>query len=89
MTLTEALYRDSLLAWLRNRREYPFDNTPEPDMPHPWLARYHRIRNEVVRDFERTENESPAPRNHCACGRIKLAAWHECAWCLHERPQPL
>ena len=69
MTTAEALYRDSLLKWLRNRREYPDDNTPEPGPQWENLAfddrnsgviidELRRIRAEVIRDFERGERET-------------------------------
>ena len=59
MTTTESLYRDSLLKWLRNRREHPQDNTPEPEFPVVKRSltgrRLIRIRAEVLRDFDRKE----------------------------------
>lgn len=68
MNLSEALYRDSLLRWLQARREYPWDNTPEPQPPtcpglacasgpppmrFRWLSLPHQARADVLRDFFR------------------------------------
>lgn len=43
------VYSDKLLRWLAVRRDYPFDNTPEPECPEHLTS----VREETLREFRR------------------------------------